>query len=480
MFNSVYFLIIMIFSCLICLFFVIFNLYYNERYLSCICASNICVVLSILLLVLYKAANEHWILKGITSVVFCCGILLSTSAILVLMKVKLKPSYFLVILGFLIVDFFCYPFCIGISVFLHKIILVLVSLIVAIMFLQSRSKSLLAKLLLCNNIILAIIQWIFTVIFYSKGPTYFFWDNVAYIIHNFITSTIFVCITIQESKAYYAQRVDELKGEIVLGQKQLQESYEKNELRSSIFADLSHELKTPINVIYSNIQLFEKCMSEDSTGIAESDKYLKSMQKNCYRLIKLVNNIIDMNKIESGYMKLEVKNYNIIPFIEDMVMSINAFAMQKQINVIFDTEIEELIIACDMDKVEKIVFNLLSNAIKYTPEGGEVLVYISYDTNDIYITVQDTGEGIPEELHEAIFGRFIQNKGELHQKYNSSGIGLALVKSLAELQQGRIWIDKEYKKGCKMIFSLPRIVLDHMEPILYNNMGYSECNIEFI
>ena len=161
-------------------------------------------------------------------------------------------------------------------------------------------------------------------------------------------------------------------------------------------------------------------------------------------------------------------------------MSINAFAMQKQINVIFDTEIEELIIACDMDKVEKIVFNLLSNAIKYTPEGGEVLVYISYDTNDIYITVQDTGEGIPEELHEAIFGRFIQNKGELHQKYNSSGIGLALVKSLAELQQGRIWIDKEYKKGCKMIFSLPSIVLDHMEPILYNNMGYSECNIEFI
>ena len=204
------------------------------------------------------------------------------------------------------------------------------------------------------------------------------------------------------------------------------------------------------------------------------------MQKTCYRLIKLVNNIIDMNKIESGYMKVEMKNYNIIPFIEDMVMSINAFAMQKQINVIFDTEIEELIIACDMDKVEKIAFNLLSNAIKYTPEGGEVLVYISYDTNDIYITVQDTGEGIPEELHEAIFGRFIQNKGELHQKYNSSGIGLALVKSLAELQQGRIWIDKEYKKGCKMIFSLPRIVLDHMEPILYNNMGYSEYNIEFI
>ncbi len=480
MFNSVYFLLIMVFSCLMCLFFVVFNLYYNERYLSCVCGSNICVVLSILFLVLYNASGNHWILKGLTAVTFSCGVLLNLGPMLILMNIRLRIIHYLVILFLIIVDFFCFPFYIGISVFLHKVILVLTCSLFALKLFYYKKKTLLFRILLCNNIIFAIIQFVFLGLFFLKGPMHFFWDNVASIIQNFIISMIFVCITLQESKAYYQEKVHKLEDEIFLGQKQLQESYAKNELKSSYFADLSHELKTPINVIYSNIQLFEKCMSQDSVGIVESDKYLKSMQKNCYRLIKLVNNIIEMNKIETGYMKIEAKNYNIIPFIEDMVISISSFAMQKQINILFDTEAEELIVACDLDKIEKIVFNLLSNAIKYTPEKGEILVYISYDTSYLYVSIQDTGEGIPEELHEIIFQRFTQNKGKFHGKNSSSGLGLALVKSLVELQQGSIWIDKEYKEGCKIIFSLPLIVLDGMEPILYKNMGYSEYNIEFI
>ena len=480
MFNSVYFLIIMVFSCLMCLLFVIFNLYYNERYLSCICGSNICVVLSILFILLYKAANEHWILKGVTAVIFSSGILLGVGATLMIMQFQLKSSHFLFILSFLIIDFFCFPFYLNISVFLHKIILVSASVIISFKFFHFRKRSLLSRLLLGSNSFFAIIQWVFAGIFYLNGPAYFFWDNAAYIIQNFIISIIFVCITIQDSKAYYAQKVNELQDEIVLSHKQLQESYERNQLKSNVFADLSHELKTPINVIYSNIQLFEKCLSEESEGLIESDKYLKSMQKNCYRLIKLVNNIIDTNKIELGYMRVDAKNYNIIPFIEDMVTSINAFATQKQINIIFDTEIEELVIACDMDKIEKILFNLLSNAIKYTPVGGGILVYISYDNKYMYVTVQDTGEGIPEILHETIFNRFIQNKGELHEKYNSSGLGLALVKSFIELQQGSIWIDKEYQDGCKITFSLPITKLEDAETIVYKTINYSEYNIEFL
>ncbi|WP_180270811.1 sensor histidine kinase [Sporanaerobium hydrogeniformans] len=439
-----------------------------------------CVVLSILFLLLYKATNENWLLKGLTAIIFDLGIFLCFSSLILIMKIKLKVYILWGILSLLILDFWGFDFYLPVSVFMHKILFMLLCVFVTFKFFYFKKRSLLASLLLINNIIFAVIQWVFAWLFYFKEPVHFFWDNIVYIIQNFIISMILVCIAIQESRAYYTQKVGELQDEIVLGQKQLKESYEKNQLKSTFFTDLSHELKTPINVIYSNIQLFEKCILQDSNGVMEADKYLKSMQKNCYRLIKLVNNIIDVNKIESGYMTVEAKNYNIIPFVEDMVMSINAFAMQKQINILFDTEIEELIIACDMDKIEKIIFNLLSNAIKYTPNGGEILVYISYDMDYLYITVQDTGEGIPEALHEVIFNRFTQNWGELHQKYNSSGIGLELVKSLVGLHKGNIWIDKSYKEGCKITFSLPITSIDNMEPILTKNTAYSEYNLEFM
>lgn len=439
-----------------------------------------CVVLSILFILLYKATNEHWILKGMTAVIFSSGLLLGIGATLMIMKTEFSFFQYLVIAIFLVVDFFCFPFYINISVFLHKIVLVSASVIASYKFFKTRRTSFLSKLLLGINSICALIQWGFAVVFYIKGPTHFFWDNAAYIVQNFIISMIFVCITIQDAKAYYAKTVNELQDEIVLGQRQLQESYEKNQLKSNVFADLSHELKTPINVICSNIQLFEKCLADEPKGLIESDKYLKSMERNCYRLIKLVNNIIDTNKIELGYMKIEVKNYNIIPFIEEMVMSINAYALQKEITLTFDTEVEELVMACDIDKIEKIMFNLLSNAIKYTPIGGEILVDISHHVGNIYVTLQDTGEGIPEVLHESIFNRFTQNKGEYHEKYNSSGIGLALVKSLVELQQGSIWIDKEYKDGCKIIFTLPINILEGVDTVLYKNMDYNEYYIEFV
>ncbi len=482
MFNSGYFMIILIFSCLICLFFLIFNLYYNERYFNSICGSNMCVILSILLLLLYRMYNENWVLKGITAVVFSIGMLLAMSASIIAMKVRLRRIHWIVIFSFLVVDFFCFPFYMDVSVFLHKVVIVFGTFIISFKFFLYKKKNLLSRILLFNNIIAVLIQGIFAFLWYFNYPVHFFWDNMAYVIQNFITSMTFVCITIQDSKKYYNQKVDELQDEIALSQQQLKESYEKNQLRNDFFAELSHELKTPVNVINSNIQLFEKCLlvQDSKEGLLDSHQYLKSMQENCYRLVKLVNNIIDMNKIEAGYMVVDAKNYNVIPFIEDMVMSIEAYALQKQISIIFDTEIEELIIACDMDKVEKIVFNLLSNAIKYTPNGGEVLTYISWDEGYMYVTIQDTGEGIPESLHEIIFDRFTQNIGDLHEKHNSSGLGLALVKSLVELQGGKIWIEKEYKEGCKITFSLPIVILDDMEPILYKAIGYSEYNLEFI
>ena len=475
-------MIILIFSCLICLFFLIFNLYYNERYFNSICGSNMCVILSVLLLLLYRIYNENWFLKGMTAVVFSVGMLLAMGASIIAMKIQIRRIQWIVIFSFLFLDFLCFPFYMEVSVFLHKGVIVFMTFIISLKFFRYKNKNLLSRILLINNIIAVLLQGTFAALWYLNHPVHFFWDNVAYIVQNFITSMTFVCITIQDSKKYYAQKVDELQDEIALSQQQLKESYEKNQLRNDFFAELSHELKTPVNVINSSIQLFEKCLLVQDTkeGLLDSHQYLKSMQENCYRLVKLVNNIIDMNKIEAGYMMIDVKNYNVIPFIEDMVMSIEAYALQKQISIIFDTEIEELIIACDMDKIEKIVFNLLSNAIKYTPNGGQVLTYISCDEGYMYVTIQDTGEGIPESLHEIIFDRFTQNIGELHEKHNSSGLGLALVKSLVELQKGKIWIEKEYKEGCKITFSLPIVILDDMEPILYKTMGYSEYNLEFI
>ncbi len=243
----------------------------------------------------------------------------------------------------------------------------------------------------------------------------------------------------------------------ITDRKRLLEALEHDKIKTEFFSNISHELRTPLNVILSAIQLWELYEKNQGNSIVtvKKYKYINIMKQNCFRLLRLINNLIDITKIDSNYLKANFKNHNIINLVEDITLSVADYIENKDLNLIFDTEIEEKIIACDPDKIERIILNLLSNAVKFTNPGDSIYVNI-YDRNSsIIISVRDTGIGIPKDKLEIIFERFKQVDKSLSRNKEGSGIGLSLVKSFVEMHSGSLAVKSEYGKGSEFIVELP-------------------------
>ncbi len=201
-------------------------------------------------------------------------------------------------------------------------------------------------------------------------------------------------------------QVEKLEQDVKKNIELLNESREYNKLITEFLSNISHELKTPLNVIFTAVQLLG--FYEKDVDYEKQDKYLKLIKQNCYRLMKLINNLLDTTKLDSGYLKLNLVNYNIVSLIEEITLSVTSYAESKGINIIFDTDVEEKIIAVDTDKIERIILNLLSNSIKFTNPGGHIFVKIKDCGENVYIHVKDTGVGIPSDKLESIFERFFK------------------------------------------------------------------------
>lgn len=265
----------------------------------------------------------------------------------------------------------------------------------------------------------------------------------------------------------------------ITDKRKLVETMEYDRIKTEFFANISHELRTPINVIFSALQVVEMYSFSHKTS-SDISKYNKIMKQNCYRLLRLVNNLIDITKIDSGYLKLQLGNHDIIKIVEDITMSVVDYAENKGISIIFDTDIEEKVIACDPDKIERIVMNLLSNSVKFTPEKGRIYVSIYNGEKDrLYISVKDSGRGIPKEKLDIIFERFRQVDKSLARDHEGSGIGLSLVKSLVELHGGRIKVESEVGLGSDFRIELPcRYIED--DNVLYDINEIKQSHIERI
>ena len=220
---------------------------------------------------------------------------------------------------------------------------------------------------------------------------------------------------------------------------------------------MSHELKTPLNIIFSTAQLFSLYISkyENLDNVDKLNKYTNTIKQNCYRLLRLVNNLIDITKIDSGFMELNLKNQNIVEVIEGITLSTVDYIKNMSRTIIFDTDIEEKIMAFDEEKIERILLNLISNATKFTKPGATIEVSV-YDKNDhVIISVKDNGRGIPEDKLSQIFQRFKQVDHLLSRSHEGSGIGLSIVKSLVEMHEGKIDVKSKYNEGTEFIISLP-------------------------
>ena len=243
--------------------------------------------------------------------------------------------------------------------------------------------------------------------------------------------------------------------------------------KSQFFANLSHEIKTPINIIYSCIQLLDINKKNGEKSLSDAyNKYEHTLKQNCYRILRLVNNLVDMTKIDSGYMKLIFINCEIVSLVEDITLSIVPYVESKNINIVFDTYIEELKIRCDPESMERVILNLLSNAIKFTDNNGNISVFIEADEKYVFIRVKDDGIGISEDIREKIFNRFVQEDKSFNRKKEGSGIGLALVKSLVELHDGEVYLEK-VSKGSEFVVKLPNIKIDE-ELDVYNKVMDAE------
>lgn len=231
--------------------------------------------------------------------------------------------------------------------------------------------------------------------------------------------------------------------------------YEK--VKNNYFINLSHELKTPLNVILSTFQLIEQFDKEKIPLTKENmDKYMGIMKRNSKSLLKVINDLIDTSKIDAGHYKLNITEIDIVYLVEEVALSMKDYIESNGIEFVIDPEIEEMTIECDANEIERCVVNLLSNAVKFTPNGGAIWVNL-YDKEDtVEIAVKDTGIGIDEEHLKIIFDRFGQVDSDGMGKKIGSGIGLTLVKSLVSMHGGKIEVKSRINEGSEFIITLPK------------------------
>lgn len=228
-------------------------------------------------------------------------------------------------------------------------------------------------------------------------------------------------------------------------------------LRTEFFANISHELRTPLNIIISTLQLHDMYVENGDIIYKNSTTYerMGALKQNSRRLLRLINNLIDITKIDAGYFNLQCQSINIVEFVEDITTSVANYIERKNITLVFDTEVEEKIACFDPNKMERVILNLLSNAVKFTPNGGSIYVDILNENEKVKIIVRDTGVGIPKDKQEIIFERFRQVDNLLTRNQEGSGIGLSLTKSLVEMHGGKIYIESEVNVGSSFIIEIP-------------------------
>ena len=289
-------------------------------------------------------------------------------------------------------------------------------------------------------------------------------NSVKYIYLLKINNNLLGCIHI-----YYENKPKKINEEfikyicIILSfikdKKNLKHAVEIESLKSEFFANVSHEFKTPLNIILSTVQLVMNYIevNNEYPDYNMFNKCLSNIKQNSYRILKIANNLIDMSKIDGNFYSINMGNYNIVEVVENIVQSLAEYMKDNKRNIIFDTIEEEIITACDPDQIERIILNLLSNAMKFTSHGGNI--YVDMEVNDrcnkVIIKISNDGEKINFEDRLRIFERFTQSESLLTRRAEGTGIGLTLVKSLVKLHHGEVYVNTEFEEGTQFCIELP-------------------------
>ena len=231
------------------------------------------------------------------------------------------------------------------------------------------------------------------------------------------------------------------------------EYLKQEEIKNKFYSNISHELRTPINIINSALKLNELYLEKIDLNLLSKNN--TRIRQNCLRLIRTINNFIDTNKISEGYLNLNKKIYNIVEVVENATIATKKYVDKIKNILIFDSEFEEINLACDRDLMERVILNLLSNSVKYGQDGGKIIVNLQIEKGTVKITVKNNSRPIKKEEEPYIFDQFTNLNKSLSREKEGSGLGLYLVKAIVKLHGGSIYY-KSCKEGWnKFIINLP-------------------------
>ena len=231
-----------------------------------------------------------------------------------------------------------------------------------------------------------------------------------------------------------------------------------SEHKSHFLANMSHELRTPLNAIIGFSQVLRQRLFGPINE--KQEEYLDDILSSGNHLLSLINDVLDLSKVEAGQVELEVASFSLREALERGVVMVREPATKHGVRLSLELAPGVDLVEGDERRLRQVIFNLLSNAVKFTPEGGEVVVATASRDHEVLISVTDTGPGIPLEDHERIFEEFQQTDVGVQQR-EGTGLGLALSKRLVELHGGRIWVESEPGHGSRFVFTLPAKEADH-------------------
>ncbi len=286
-------------------------------------------------------------------------------------------------------------------------------------------------------------------------------DNVEYVSPDGVSvfQKLFLCPVFNENNTvtHIASVGIDLTDQIIIQNKMQELSKAKEEF----FSVVSHELRTPINVILSAEKVINSMIyNPDENNLKKIQRWLKMVRQNSLRLLKLVNNILDLSKIDAGYLQASKKNVDFVALVKKIYDSIAPFVEQKGLSIKFRNDVKKLVIAVDDEKIERVIFNLVSNAVKYNKEDGKIEISLLRDQQNVYIQIRDTGIGIPNDKLDIIFERFLQVNSSLSRHREGAGIGLSLCKAIAHLHNGDITVESKLNEGSTFTLKLPIVKND--------------------